>query len=85
MNAKCAIKRTLTVTYKQKIWRVKFTKTKPSVSFFVVAILYAHIRDLIHAKRVVSVLSPLASKSCERSHIKKEICYKIKIMQFCCT
>ena len=43
MHAKCALKRTLQ----------KFTKTKPSVSSFVVAIKYAHIRDLRHTKRVV--------------------------------
>ena len=49
---------------KKKKWGAKFTKTKPSVSSFVVAIKYAHIHDLRHAKRVVSVLSPLASKSC---------------------
>ena len=71
---------------KQGNWlRQGLTKTKPSVSFFVVAILYAHRRDLIHAKRVVSVLSPLASKSSGRSHTRKEICYEIKMMQFCCT
>ena len=71
---------------KQGNWlRQGLTKTKPSVSFFVVAILYAHRRDLIHAKHFVSVLSPLASKSSGRSHTRKEICYEIKMMQFCCT
>ena len=43
LHAKCALKRTIQ----------KFTKTKPSVSSFVVAIKYAHIRDLRHTKRVV--------------------------------
>ena len=40
----------------------KFTKTKPSVSSCVVAIRYAHIRDLRQGKRVVSVLSPLQGR-----------------------
>ena len=48
MHAKCALKRTLTVTYSTL---QKFTKTKPSVSSCVVAIRYAHIRD--QGKRVV--------------------------------
>ena len=43
LHAKCASKRTLAVTYSTL---QKFTKTKPSVSSFVVAIKYAHIRDL---------------------------------------
>ena len=44
-----------TIAYykKQKIWHAKFTKTKPSASFFVVAIQYVHIHDLRHAKHVV--------------------------------
>ena len=44
-----------TIAYykKQKIWHAKFTKTKPSASFFVLAIQYVHIHDLRHAKHVV--------------------------------
>ena len=44
-----------TIAYykKQKIWHAKFTKTKPSASFFVVAIQYVHIHDLRHAKHVM--------------------------------
>ena len=44
-----------TIAYykKQKIWHAKFTKTKPSASFFVVAVQYVHIHDLRHAKHVV--------------------------------
>ena len=58
LHAKRTIIRTLTVTYgtlqkKQKVLRVKFTKTKASVSVFVFLILYAHIRYLRHAKRAV--------------------------------
>ena len=44
---------TIAYNKKQKIWHAKFTKTKPSASFFVVAIQYVHIHDLRHAKHVV--------------------------------
>ena len=54
LHAKCALKRTIQ----------KFTKTKPSVSSFVVAIKYAHIRDLRHTKRVVQACRASVSWAC---------------------
>ena len=64
-------------TKKQKVWRVKFTKTKASVSVVVfqfnmrISVIFGTLS--VSYKPVVSVLSPLASNSCGGSHMVTNI------------
>ena len=59
LHAKCAIKRALTVTYSMlqetKDLACQNNQTKPSVSFFVLAIYYMHDHDLRHTSHVVQM------------------------------